>query len=208
MTLLPALAFGFVLGLRHATDADHIAAVGTIVSHSRAPRDAALVGAWWGVGHSASILLVGGALVLFRIPMPARIALALELCVAIMLIVLGARSLMARRRAPAPTALRPLFVGVMHGLAGSAVLAMLLIGTAGGPLTSALYLLCFCVGTIAGMSLVTALIALPARLDAARALRFEQALRTAAGIASVGIGLTMAHRVGIQEGLFAVVPTP
>ncbi|MGH7679025.1 MAG: high-affinity nickel-transport family protein, partial [Gemmatimonadaceae bacterium] len=96
MTLLPALTLGLALGVRHATDADHIAAVGTIARHGGSPRHSALVGAWWGAGHSASVLLVGGALVLLRLPMPLRVALALEFLVALMLIGLGVRSLLAR----------------------------------------------------------------------------------------------------------------
>lgn len=206
MTFLPALAFGFVLGVRHATDADHIAAVGTIASNRASPRGAALVGAWWGIGHSASVLLVGGALVLLRFPMPTRVALALEFVVALMLIVLGARSLLARRQDGPASAMRPLIVGVLHGLAGSAVLALLLIATTDSALTAAVYLLCFCVGTTAGMASVSALFSLPSRLSAPRALTVERAMRVAAGVASIGIGLSIAHRVGVEDGLFAAVP--
>jgi hypothetical protein len=206
MTLLPALAFGFVLGVRHATDADHIAAVGTIASNRTSPRRAALVGAWWGVGHSASVLLVGGALVLLRLPMPVRVALALEFVVALMLIGLGVRSLLARRQESPASALRPLVVGIIHGLAGSAVLALLLIATTDSPLTAAIYLVCFCAGTIAGMASVSALFSLPSRLSAPRALSVERAMRVAAGVASIGIGLSIAHRVGVEDGLFAAVP--
>jgi hypothetical protein len=206
MTLLPALTFGFVLGVRHATDADHLAAVGTIATGGPSSRRAALVGAWWGLGHSASVLLVGGTLVLLRLPMPVRIALAFEFVVALMLIVLGVRSLLARRAdAPAP-ALRPLVVGIVHGLAGSAVLALLLIATTDSALQAAIYLVCFCIGTTVGMAAVSALFALPARLDARRALTIERGVRVAAGIASIGIGVSIAHRVGIQDGLFAAVP--
>jgi len=207
MTLLPALAFGFVLGMRHATDADHIAAVGTIAGGGRSARRAALMGAAWGVGHSASILLVGGALVLLRAPMPARVALALEFAVALMLIGLGVRSLLARRETGAPSALRPLAVGVVHGLAGSAVLALLLIGTTDSASVAAVYLVCFCVGAIAGMALVTALFAVPAKLSPARALSLDRGIRVVAGVASVGIGLAMAHRVGVRDGLFGATLT-
>jgi sulfite exporter TauE/SafE len=207
MTLLPALALGFALGLRHAMDADHIAAVGTISTSTRSTWRAALLGASWGVGHSISVLLVGGALVILRLPMPPRLALALEFGVAIMLVALGVRSLMAKRRDGEISAARPLLIGVMHGLAGSAVLAFLLLSTTGSSLAAAVYLLCFSVGTIAGMTVVTTAISLPARLKPARAFRIERALRLAAGIASIGIGLSLAHRVGVRDGLFAAVPT-
>lgn len=208
MTLLPALAFGFVLGVRHATDADHVAAVSTIAGGVRSARRAALVGAAWGAGHSASVLVVGGALVLFRLPMPVQVALALEFLVAIMLVALGARALLVRRRVDVVSSTRPLLIGVMHGLAGSAVLALLVLGTTSTALAAAVYLVCFCLGTIAGMALVTAALTLPMRLSSTRALSVERAVRVAAGIASVGIGIAIAHRVGIRDGLFGATPAP
>ena len=206
MSILPALTLGLALGVRHATDADHIAAVGTIASSGGSARRRALVGAWWGVGHSASVLIVGGALVALRLPMPTRLALALEFMVALMLIVLGVRALVARRMDAPASPLRPLVVGVLHGLAGSAVLALLVVASTDSSLTAAAYLLVFCVGTTTGMACISALFALPVRVGAARALRLERAVRVAAGVASIGIGVYMAHRVGIQDGLFAAMP--
>jgi sulfite exporter TauE/SafE len=203
MTILPALTFGLLLGLRHATDADHIAAVGTMASSSREWWRTALVGAWWGVGHSASVLLVGGGLVLLRAPMPTRVALTLEFGVALMLIALGVLAVV-RRRAPHQTSpVKPLLVGVMHGLAGSAVLALLVIGTTASALTAAAYLVCFCIGTIAGMAAMSVLFALPSRLSSEHASSLHAGARVAAGVASVAIGLALAHRVGVEEGLFA-----
>ena len=207
MTLLPALAFGFALGVRHATDADHVAAVGTIASGARSARHAALLGAAWGIGHSASVLLVGGALVLMRLPMPVRLALALEFAVAIMLIGLGMRSLMTRRHGTAVSHARPMLIGVVHGLAGSALLALLVIGTTKSALAASVYLLCFCVGTIAGMGMVTMLMTLPMRLRPASAPRFERAVRLVAGCASIVIGIALAHEVGVTRGLFGATPT-
>jgi high-affinity nickel-transport protein len=202
MTLLPALTLGVVLGVRHATDADHIAAIGTIVADGRSARRAALVGAAWGIGHSLSVLLVGGALVLLRLPMPARLALGFEFAVAIMLVGLGVRSLRAGAPSPA-SSVRPMLVGVMHGLAGSAVLALLVLGTTNTMLGAVGYLAAFAIGTVAGMATVTALLTLPARMRPARAVGYERAMRVAAGVASVAIGLFMAHRVGVRDGLFA-----
>ena len=209
MTILPSLALGFALGVRHATDADHIAAIGTIVAQRRSARGAALVGAAWGLGHSASVLVVGGALVLLRLPMPVRMALALEFVAAMMLIALGVRAILANRHDASPASTtRPLVVGVIHGLAGSAVLALLVLATTTSALAAAVYLLCFSVGTIAGMALVTTLLTLPTRLTSVRALSFERSVRVVAGVASVAIGLAMAHRIGVRDGLFgATLPT-
>ena len=202
MLLLPALTFGFVLGLRHATDADHVAAVGTIVSSGPSARTAAMVGLVWGVGHSISVILAGGALVLLRVPMPAQLALALEFAVAIMLVALGVRSLRRASDSKGGGIARPLVIGLVHGLAGSAVIALLVLGATTSTFAAAMYLLCFGIGTIAGMSVVTALLSLPARLGHQRALRFGRGVRFASGIASVVVGLLLAHRVGIQDGLF------
>lgn len=205
MTVLPALAFGFVLGVKHATDADHIAAIGTIAGGAQSSARAARLGAMWGVGHSVSVLLVGGALVLLRLPMPTRLALALEFLVAIMLIALGIRSLRTRD-GDQPSQLRPFLVGIVHGLAGSAVLALLLVSTATSTMAAAVYLLCFGVGTVAGMAVVTMLLTLPTRLRPGRAHAFDRALRATAGVASIAIGVYLAHKVGVQDGLFAATP--
>jgi hypothetical protein len=206
MTLLPALALGFALGVRHATDADHIAAVGTIATAGASTRRAALAGAWWGAGHSFSVLLVGGALVLLRWPMPSRVALALEFAVALMLIALGVRAIARRDRHVPVSATRPMLIGVMHGLAGSAALALLLIAATTDTATAAAYLVLFCIGTTAGMAAVSALFALPARLGAARALPIGRTARLLAGVASIVIGVSLALRVGVEDGLFAAIP--
>jgi high-affinity nickel-transport protein len=208
MTILPALALGLALGVRHATDADHVAAVSTIVTESRSLRRAALVGLSWGIGHSTSVLVVGGALVLLRLPMPTRVALALEFLAALMLIALGVRSLITRTRTPAAANnVRPAAIGVVHGLAGSAVLALLVLGATNSPSAAAVYLVSFCVGTVLGMSLITALLALPAQYGAQRVAAFDRHIRIAAGVASLAIGLLIAHRVGVRDGLFAATPT-
>mgnify|MGYP000724028171 CR=1 FL=1 len=85
VTLLSTIALGFFLGMRHATDADHVIAVATIVGRSRSLRPAAVVGALWGIGHSATVLLVGGAMVLFEIAIPPGAVHWLELAVGAML---------------------------------------------------------------------------------------------------------------------------
>ena len=90
--LLTLAGFGFLLGMRHATDPDHVVAVTTIVSQQRSLARAARTGVLWGLGHTATIILVGGAIVLLKVRLsgiPPRVGLSLELAVAVMLIVLG-----------------------------------------------------------------------------------------------------------------------
>lgn len=169
MTLLSILALGFFLGMRHATDSDHVIAVTTIVSQQRKIGSAALTGIFWGIGHSITLLIVGGAIILFGVVIPERLGMSLEFCVALMLILLGLLNLGSFRRSLNEVQLsehshphgfylrlRPVFVGVVHGLAGSAA------GWA------TFYLLIFGAGTIAGMMLITVIVAVPITYSANR----------------------------------------
>jgi hypothetical protein len=243
MTLISFLFLGFFLGMRHATDVDHVIAVTTIVSRERTIRNAALIGAVWGIGHTLTLVLVGGTIVLFDVVIPSRIGLSLEFSVALMLILLGclnfksfARSLSqstsARSECGAnevsrghahghglaeqpPTwfdlrfgrlgfyqTLRPLMVGIVHGLAGSAAVALLVLPLIQNPLWAGAYLLIFGVGTIGGMMLITAAIALPFSYSAQRSEVFHRRLGVAASFLSLGLGIFLVYQIGFVDGLF------
>jgi high-affinity nickel-transport protein len=260
--LLPVLALGFFLGMRHATDPDHVIAVGTFVSRERSPRGAALIGLVWGLGHTLTIVLVGGGIIVFRWVIPPRVGLSMELAVGVMLIALGIMNLsgVLRRigetvspgegeagvhshphrhgdyihshphrhdpevhphradqtpvgwldRHLAPLRLyqmaRPLLVGMVHGLAGSAAVALLVLPTITDSLWSVLYLAVFGAGTIVGMTLITAAIAVPIGYSATRFARVNRSLRLAAGVLSLGFGLLLAYRIGFVDGLFGSNP--
>jgi hypothetical protein len=209
LSSLSVLALGFLLGMRHATDADHVVAVTTIVSHQGSVARAAGVGALWGAGHTVTILLVGGAILLFRVAVPPRLGLAMEFAVAVMLVLLGVRNLRVAGGGPGAANLapmRPIVVGFVHGLAGSAFVAMLVLTAIPSPLVGLVYLLVFGVGTVAGMTVVTAAIAVPSAYAASRASGAQRYLQLAAGVASVCVGLFLAHRVGVVDGLFAATP--
>jgi high-affinity nickel-transport protein len=115
---------GFLLGVRHALDPDHVVAVGTISTSAPSVRRSVAVGALWGVGHTLTVLAVGGAIVLLRFAVSPRAALAMEFSVALMLIALGLLNLLSVRHSEpaAPSPVRPLVVGMVHGMAGSAPL--------------------------------------------------------------------------------------
>src|SRR6516165_530842 len=98
MTLLSILFLGFFLGMRHATDSDHVVAVTTIISRQRRVGTAAMTGIFWGIGHSITLLAVGGAIILFGVVIPKRLGMGLEFCVALMLILLGWLNLRAFKR--------------------------------------------------------------------------------------------------------------
>src|SRR6202012_5520285 len=96
--LLSIIAICFFLGMRHATDPDHVVAVTTIVTRQRQLTRAALTGAFWGMGHTVTILLVGALIILFNVVIPTRIGLSMEFSVALMLIVLGVMNVVAFMR--------------------------------------------------------------------------------------------------------------
>lgn len=202
MSELSILALGFLLGLRHATDADHVVAVSTIVSRERRPLAALAVGAWWGLGHTLTLVSVGGAIVLFGLVVPPRFALALEFSVALMLIVLGALN-MQRAFAGVGRAwrLRPLMVGLVHGLAGSAALALLVLASVHHAGAALLYLGIFSAGTVLGMILLTGALFLPLAAAARRFASLERSLARATGAFSVAFGLFLAYHIGFAEGL-------
>ena len=216
---------GFVLGIRHSTDPDHIVAVSTIVSRDRSLRTGAIIGAVWGIGHTLTIFVVGSAIILFRITIPPRIGLGMEFLVALMLILLGLLNLtglLPRLRArfsnAAPDAelgsaltgtssrilLRSLAVGIVHGLAGSAAVALLVLATIQSPGWAVCYLLVFGIGTIAGMMVMTSAISLPLTWR-----KFENAgsyLSVCSGIVSLAFGAFLVYQIGYVSGLFAANP--
>lgn len=208
MSLFLTFITSLMLGMRHATDPDHIVAVATIVSRERSVGKAAAIGAVWGAGHTITLLLVGGAIIAFKLAFNARLGLSLELCVAIMLIVLGILNLFAvRTRSAAPSASRPFLVGVVHGLAGSAAAALLIVPLMDDPRWAALYLVTFGLGTIVGMSIVTISIAAPSLLAAAHMPSFQRSLRIASGAVSLVFGLYLAQKIGFTDGLFTSQPS-
>jgi len=197
-SLPAALGIGFLLGLRHATDADHIAAVATFVSRDRSLVGSCLVGTFWGVGHTAALLTAGVATIIFKLTISPALEKTLEIVVALVLIVLGGQVLLRslygdaevhRHRHVLVSGRRPFLVGLLHGLAGSAALTLLTLATISSPLAGALYIVVFGIGSTAGMLAVTGVIALPFVLTAGRAHRLNTAIRATAGAASLVLGV-------------------
>jgi high-affinity nickel-transport protein len=221
------LVLGFFLGMRHATDADHVVAVTNIVSQQRSIRSAAWTGALWGIGHSLTVFAVGAAIACFGFVISKRMGLSLELSVGIMLIVLGLLNLNAAFRWFGETGaakqvdttelaridrclrlfsvgspFRPLVIGIVHGLAGSAAVALLVLPLMRDAFGAISYLLIFGVGTIAGMMLVTAAIAAPLRYAAEHSSRWHRILGGLAGATSFALGAFLVYQIGIVQKLF------
>jgi cytochrome c biogenesis protein CcdA len=218
-SVAPAAVLGFVVGLRHAMDVDHVAAVGTIVARERNLRGAALIGAAWGLGHTLSLLVLGGAIVAFGLVVPQRVGLMLELGVGLMLLALGVWNFVSRSRgaashpagpSPAPAtqpsslrrALGPLVVGGVHGLAGSAAAALLVVATVRSASWGIAYLLVFGLGTMLGMVMLTTALALPIGRALQRSRRAEPWMRVASGAVSLVIGAAVVYQIGFRDGLF------
>jgi high-affinity nickel-transport protein len=221
VSLLSLLGLGFFLGMRHATDSDHVVAVTTIVSRERSVISAGFVGALWGLGHTVTILLVGGAIIVFGLVLPPRIGLCLELVVALMLVLLGALNVGGFRRAAPMHAdderpphherakghlarhqvARSLAVGTVHGLAGSAAVALLVLAAIRNATMAMLYLLVFCAGTVAGMMLITAVLAVPIGYTVRR-FAWARHLGWMTGVPSVALGLFLIYQIGFVDGLF------
>ena len=207
MSLFLTFITSLMLGMRHATDPDHIVAVTTIVSRERSVVKAAGIGAVWGIGHTVTLLGVGGAIIAFKIVFNARLGLSLELAVAVMLIVLGLLNLFdVRANTRGISASRPFFVGIVHGLAGSAGAALLIVPLIDDPRWAALYLLTFGFGTIVGMAVITVAIAAPSLLAAAHIPSLQRSLRVASGAVSLVFGIYLAHKIGFADGLFTSDP--
>ena len=219
MSPLALLGLGLALGIRHATDPDHVVAVMAISSRTRRWLPAAGLGAVWGLGHTLTLFVVGALIILFNLTVPPRVGLALELAVAIALIAVGAFNLGHRhgrhdagpdpveeKGAPPLPAGRAFGVGLVHGLAGSAAVALLVLSLIHDPLWACGYLLVFGLGTLIGMVLVTTGFAAPFALAARRWPGLDHGIRFATGAFSIAFGLWLAWHIGVVDGLFAATP--
>jgi high-affinity nickel permease len=257
ISFLSIIAVGFFLGMRHATDPDHVIAVTTIVANQRRFSRAALIGAFWGVGHTLTILVVGAGIILFNLVIPTRIGLSMELSVGMMLVVLGVMNITnfvrsmpagashahgveplvhahahshgeyvhnhthvhaAEAQQPRGLAwmdrvfgglgvyqyMRPLVVGIVHGLAGSAAVALLVLTTIRDTRWAIAYLLIFGIGTIGGMMLITMSLASAFRWFGGG--RFSRGLGVASGVLSLAFGLFVTYQICFGYGLFTAHP--
>ena len=251
ISFLSIIAIGFFLGMRHATDPDHVIAVTTIVSRQNKISRAAWTGIFWGVGHTLTIFVVGTAIILFGVVIPARLGLSMELSVALMLVLLGAMNVaaflrsarsVAKIQSPAATVhshphshapeahphaadktpvarmdrlfgksgiyrqLRPLLIGIVHGLAGSAAVALLVLTTIRDPRWAIAYLLVFGIGTVAGMMLITMSIASAFTFFGRKHANFSMRLGLVSGLLSLAFGLLLVYQIGFGGGLFSGHP--
>ena len=214
-----SVGLGSLLGMRHALEPDHLAAVSTLLASERSSAKAAWLGAWWGLGHTLTLLTAGAILVVLRAEMPAFAAEAFEFCVVLMLVGFGVRAIYqgacrgftGRTHSHAKpgtlkpvhigrwTLARPLLVGAVHGLAGSGALTALVVATLPSTMTRLSYLALFGVGSTVGMAALSALLGWPiARVGAHRAV--ARTVSLAVGCVSTVLGLFWGYP--LMERLF------
>ncbi|MGO0058933.1 urease accessory protein UreH domain-containing protein [Brevibacillus fluminis] len=201
---------GFLLGIKHAIEPDHVIAVSTIASRSKNLFRSSLAGVFWGIGHTATLFVVGLILILLKGNIPEKWALSLEFTVGIMLVYLGltnigkaarvVQSKHVQRKKEMPY-VKSVLIGLVHGLAGSAAMVLLTLSTVSTVWEGALYILIFGLGTVLGMLLFTTVIGLPFVLTLAK-LPVNRALRMLTGAISTAFGFFYMYNLGITEGLF------
>src|SRR5258706_15687525 len=203
ISILAARALGVVLALNHALDADHLEAVSTMATERRGLLASSLIGALWGLGHTLSLVVVGVLVIVFHFEISEHVGKVLELCVGLMLIALGVNSLRKLSRggkshmhAPRLGA-RPLLVGMVHGLAGSAALTLLVFAAIPSPALGLLYIAIFGIGSIGGMVIMSTLFSLPAKLTSLHSTRGNILIRGLAGIVSVCFGAFMVYDMAL-----------
>lgn len=219
------LGFGFLLGLRHALDADHLAAISTVLVERPSFQASSAVGFWWGIGHTMTLLLVGAVVLAWDIRIPERFELIAESGVGLLLIVLGGTLAWKlyrerwhvhshhhdhgphvhlhshrqqddhRHRHWMAGSLRPLCIGMAHGLAGSAALMLIVLSSAHELGSGLLSIAVFGVGSIVGMMAIGLTISLPLVYSLTSSRRLFVGLQGCAGVASICIGIWMLTRL-------------
>lgn len=214
-SLLSILLLGFVLGIKHAIEPDHVIAVSTIVSESKNIKRSLFAGVYWGIGHTATLFIVGMFLLVAKNTINDTVAMNLEFLVGIMLVTLGFNSLLtlithrhhhthtpSEQNRKTRSNVKSFFIGLVHGLAGSAAMVLLTISTVSTAWQGALYILIFGAGTVAGMLSFSTVIGLPFVLTSGK--QVNRHLNNITGIISILFGLYYMYNLGVNEGLFSI----
>ena len=238
-TITPSLllAFGFVTGLQHATEADHITAVATLVSKNRRLSKASLLGALWGAGHTLTLFIAGLAVLLLAVSIPTKLALSLEFGVGIMLIILGLSVIRSVRKNVFIDSFFNMFstkhmhphahgnkvhvhphghdeehthshksiiVGMIHGMAGSGALMLVVLSTVDSVMSGLAYIALFGIGSVVAMLAVSTAIGLPFVFTANRFGNINRYVRAVAALVSIGLGISVIYEIGFLEQLFII----
>ncbi|HEY6881842.1 MAG TPA: hypothetical protein VI299_27630 [Polyangiales bacterium] len=198
LTLTSPLLLGLLLGFRHASDADHVATIAAVVVGRSRLLGALRTALLWGLGHSLTFFAVGLAIVLFDLHVPEAFEAAVQVAIALSLLLLGAIQLVRAQRnqmvQAEPHGSRPFLLGSLHGLAGSAGIALIALTTIAERDQALWYLLLFALGTIAGMAVITLALAWSFRLSSS-STRARRGMILTAGTVSCCCGLSILHEM-------------
>jgi sulfite exporter TauE/SafE len=213
-TLLSVLALGFILGIKHAIEPDHVIAVSTIASQSKKLWNASLAGVFWGIGHTATLFIIGIILILLKGEIPEKWAMSLEFLVGIMLVYLGIKSIFSfknihihhhqhdhKHQHKKTTYLQSMLIGLVHGLAGSGAMVLLTMSTVKSIGEAAIYILIFGAGTVIGMLFFTTIIGIPFVLSK-KSKTISRPLGIVTGVISTVFGVYYMYNLGVNDGLF------
>lgn len=217
VSFLSILVLGFVLGIKHAIEPDHVIAVSTIASRSKKLLRSSLAGMFWGIGHTATLFIFGIVLILMKSEISEKWAMSLEFLVGIMLVYLGLTSILsikklrhsynqkddeqALKQRKEMFYMKSMFIGLVHGLAGSAALVLLTMTTVQTVLQGVFYILVFGLGTIVGMLFFTTIIGIPFVLSASK-ISVNKTFTQVTSVISILFGVYYMYNLGIVEGLF------
>lgn len=207
------LLVGLILGIRHAMDADHVVAVSTIISKNKNLLRSSILGAAWGLGHTSTLLLVGLLVLIFKLSIPAKVALSMELAVGIVLVILGLSAAKEffldkmhlyshkdrsdhSHEHKMKSEHKTFLVGMVHGLAGSAALMLLVLTTVRTPYQGVLYILIFGLGSILGMVAISTIISLPFAYTATKFEELNYKIRLTASFISIFLGISIILTIG------------
>lgn len=210
ISLLSILTLGFILGIKHAIEPDHVIAVSTIASQSKKLLCSSLAGVYWGIGHTATLFIVGIILIIMKDEISEKWALSLEFLVGMMLVYLGITTFNSLKKTRLHkhghnyknvSYTKSLFIGLVHGLAGSGAMVLLTMSTVKSVWEGALYIIVFGLGTIVGMLIFTTVIGVPFVLSAKKQ-SINKTFTQLTGIISTVFGVYYMYSLGISKGLF------
>lgn len=207
MSLLSILSFAFLTGIRHALEPDHVIAVSSLASNSKSLWRSSLAGIYWGIGHTATLVLLGMLLLFLKGEIPERVAMSMEFMVGIMLVYLGIMNLATSHRkghektTSSYSMMKSVLIGFVHGLAGTAAMVLLTLSMVRNLWEGALYILIFGLGTIVSMFIFTTILGVPF-VFSARRLQISDKLIRITGAITMVYGLFYMYKLGVSEGLF------
>ncbi|MFC1653831.1 sulfite exporter TauE/SafE family protein [Patescibacteria group bacterium] len=217
--LISILSLGFVLGLKHAIEADHLVAISSLATNPRSFLKSSLIGVVWGLGHTTSLLVVGFLVLVFKVNVSEEVGIFLEMFVGAMLVFLGVKVFINKPKVHSHEhnhddethkhihlhknnnghgSKKSFVVGLIHGLAGSGSLMLLVLSTIGSFWRGMIYIFTFGFGSIVSMGVVSGFMGLSVKKGIEKLTNFEEKVRNVSGTMSVLMGAYLVLSLGVK----------